>query len=204
LEDALKEVESTFSYRSILKLDWSCNVGFTINSRNFKAFREPHNILSHAHRNLGICRIHPYEKNLRDWEKNLFFLGTELFSFVVPNFVEKQYNIQFSKMSSTNPNTMVKCHTDYNDISHQYMVNFGSWTGAEIVCYSPDSSSSSFREIFSFSQPRKVLKFDGRFPHEVRLNNFKGDRYSVILYQTWHEHKFQPDPLVFRPSIVYI
>jgi hypothetical protein len=200
LEDALKDVESTYCHRSILNVDWSFSVGYTINSRNFKAFKEPHNIWSYANRNLGICHTHPSEKNLNDRKKNLFFCATELFSFVVPNFVEKQYNIQFSKMSSSNPNTMVEWHTDDNDISHQYMVNFGSWTGAEIVCYSPDPSSS-FQEIFSFSEQRKVLKFDGRLPHEVRLNNFEGDRYSVILYQTWHENKFQPDPIVFCPSI---
>ena len=198
LEYGLKSRKSSHSYRTTLVVEWSFSIGYTSGSRNYKHFREKHNISEIGKQNIGINRMDPLsKKGYSKKDQELFVIATIMFRFFKPLYFAKQYCIQFSKMNSAMEDTCVKKHKD-KDISHQYMINLGKWTGAEIVCY-----FSTGEQIFSFDKPRHLLEFEGRHQHEVRLTKFQGVRYSVIGFQKWHEDKTVQDPILDAPSIIF-
>ena len=41
-----------------------------------------------------------------------------------------------------------------------------------------------------------VIKFDGRYPHEVVTNNFRGDRFTVIWFKNY-DHRIREPPYAF-------
>ena len=76
----------------------------------------------------------------------------------------------------TNPSQhYVKKHVDDQDITFQYGLALGDFTGGELTCWAEDGSTQTL------DYTRKVLKMDGRLPHEVC--EFSGERYCVIFYK---------------------
>ena len=53
-----------------------------------------------------------------------------------------------------------------------------------------------------FDNRNRVLRVDGRFPHEVVLERFRGDRFTVIWYKNYdvrgrysaHDDELEPNP----------
>jgi hypothetical protein len=201
LEYALSQTRLTKNSRKKFKLAWCFSIGFTSNANTLSCFEEPHQIRTGVHSNRGICLTDPMNKSHSKVQKNLFQLGTKVFSFMLPESCQKQYVIQFSKMDSSQEN-LVGLHKDKYDISHQYVVHVGKWTGAKLVCYSSDSTLDNLITVGSFDQPRSLVACDGRLFHQVLLDKFNGVRYSIILYQSWHEEKYETDPILEKPFIV--
>ena len=107
-----------------------------------------------------------------------------------------QYVLHFSKMSALEHG--VPKHTDDRDISKQYAVSFGSFTGASLVCYDKKDNV-----VGSFPQPGAVVELSGRRGHEVVKENFEGVRLTAILFQAWHELKSVPDPILEQPGYCF-
>jgi hypothetical protein len=200
LERKMKDVTSTECVRFTLGYNFS--VGFTANYNHLKGFTEhPHNIEEGIFTKLGRCMKDPMEKNYAKWKKELYLAATELFRFIIPEFVDNQYVIQFSKMSHRKHE--VPLHLDDHDITHQYTINFGDWTGADLVCYN-SSDKSNMSVVSKTCAKRRLLKFDGRLYHEVETKDFQGVRYSCIIYQLWNETVLNPTPIIPVPMFVDI
>ena len=90
-------------------------MGYTTFTKGANCFETPHNIQSPPYSSLGRNFTPPLEKCSHfSWQKDLFCLATELFKLIIPNYVEKQYVLHFSKMSSSNHKVLL--HTDDHNI----------------------------------------------------------------------------------------
>jgi hypothetical protein len=65
------------------------------------------------------------------------------------------------------------------------------------VCYNQKGD----KEIGSFDEPGRIVKFEGRFHHEVKFNKFEGERYTIVCFQSYHEDKTEPDPLFMEKPL---
>ena len=113
-----------------------------------------------------------------------------------PGYAEGETVVQFAYMSS--PMHYVARHRDANDISHQYAMSLGDYKGATLRVY--DGSGKAH----DMDNRHKIVKFDGRLPHEVIVDqSFHGERFTVIYYKNYDSRKSRPDPVVGTPSIVF-
>ena len=197
LSRMLYEVKSSTFYRFLC--EWSFQMGWTSNrSTTMKGFETAHPIQQEpVFASRGINKTHPLEKsNVLIWQAELFVLASKIFSYLIPEFVSKQFVIHFSKMSRSTH--IVKLHWDSSDISHQYALHLGEWTGAKLVCY-----DDCYKPIFESNGSGRILRFDGRLPHEVVLDNFYGVRFSIICFQLWREDKTKSDDIIYEPNYIY-
>ena len=72
------------------------------------------------------------------------------------------------------PCSQIKLHTDANNISYQYLLSLGDFSGCKLRVHLNKETHQDFE------YRNLILKADGRLPHEVIFNNFKGDRFTVI------------------------
>ena len=67
-------------------------------------------------------------------------------------------------------------HVDKHDVTHQYALSLGNFTGGRLVTGTDDP-----RTFVSFDTHDVLTKCDGRNPHWV--TPYKGARYSLIFYR---------------------
>jgi hypothetical protein len=198
MEDALDKVTSTRQYRPGFPMEWSTTVGFTAGAGTL--FNSPHQIRGSQ----KIDSRHPYQKKKAwredQWEIILHQLATKMFTFACPKMMIGEQVFHFSKMSSDKHN--VPIHVDKKDIGHQYVVHFGKWTGASLVCYEAGDETNPGEHTASFSLPYKLIKMDGRLAHQVIKDNFQGVRYTVVCYQSWNSHITKKLPIFHTPKYV--
>ena len=88
----------------------------------------------------------------------------------------------------------VACHTDRGDVTFQYALSLGEFEGALLRCYTaPDKSS-----FVDFDTKNTIVKFDGRLPHEVVKDGFRGKRFSVIFFKSFDARKNGVDDPLYR------
>ena len=64
-------------------------------------------------------------------------------------------------------------------------------------------TSRSKAEFKDFADAKgKIVKFDGRLPHEVITSGFRGDRFTVIVYKNYDSRKAVDDPIFTSPAVV--
>jgi hypothetical protein len=203
LEKEMDSVPLNKCYRKNFTNQWSFQMGYTTNTLNRNSFKEPHNILTSPYSGLGRNLTHPFDKTCVPlWKKKLFTMATEVFSYSIPSFLQYQYVFHFGKMSD--PLHVVPLHTDRRDVSHQYALHLGKWSGASLKCYDETDKKNPGNVVGLFNGTRRLLRFDGRLCHQVVNNNFEGERYTIICYQLWHEKKTKPDPIVRIPTYIDI
>ena len=101
--------------------------------------------------------------------------------------------VNFSCM--TNPSQhYVKKQVDDQDITFQYGLALGDFTGGELMCWAEDGSTQTL------DYTRKVLKMDGRLPHEVC--EFSGERYCVIFYKLFDRTMHAKAPIFPKAQFV--
>ena len=189
------------------QMEWSFHLGYLTNTICTYGFETPHNIEIPLYNSLGRCLTHPLNKPSHPpWHKTLFVLATELFKFIISDYVQKQYMIHFSKMSVDDHN--VPLHVNCHDIGPQYLLLLEDWEGAELKSYNCTNDKKvgkdqSLFPSFSFSTSKQILKLNGRLAHEMIQTNFSGVRYTVIAYQLWHEDKTKPEPLFYPPVPIH-
>ena len=133
IEAILKTVHMRKQYRDTTKkvkfnLEWAFLLGNTTNAlgAGFGAFSTPHNIK----KGRGVCITPVEDRKLPQWKKLLWSLSKQLMQLVDPDFVDGEYVVNYSCM--TNPNHYVKKHTDSDDISFQYALTLGDYSGATL------------------------------------------------------------------------
>jgi hypothetical protein len=124
-----------------------------------------------------------------------WLLASMIIERVDPNYAAGEYEVNFSMMNSAQH--YVKKHIDGDDISHQYALGLGQYSGAMLRVWSKDQSAYQ-----DFDYRHKILKLDGRNYHELVTNNFQGERFTVIWYKVYDHRMTQPDPICDAPAIV--
>jgi hypothetical protein len=124
-----------------------------------------------------MCISRPEDRrSLLKWELEFWRLTKELLDYVHDSMAKTQkFVVQVNKMDEQH--CVVPLHTDRWNLSPQYHITFGEFEGATLKSYNWKE-----RKFESFSRRDRVLKFDGRLPHYVEVNNFSGTRYSLTYY----------------------
>lgn len=87
-------------------------------------------------------------------------------------------------------------HVDDQDIQYQYGIVLGAnCSGGELTCWNSDGSQQTVDYQY------KVLKMDGRLPHEVAPFRVKsgGRRYCVIFFKLYDRMMTESAP-IFEPA----
>ena len=128
-------------------------------------------------------------------QKKAYRKAMRILRKIDPEYATGETLVQFAHMMSTEH--YVARHMDKHDISHQYAVSLGKYHGATLRCY--DAS----HQVHDIDNRHKVVKFDGRLPHEVIVApTFEGDRFTVIWYKNYDHRKQVDDPILMTPHVV--
>ena len=102
----------------------------------------------------------------------------------------EQFVFHFSKQTSQQH--ICPKHSNDRDISLGSMPStLDTMDGCRVAMLQSERRQSL---IGSFVETGRIMKFEGRFPHKVKLNSFKGERCTVVCYQSYHENKHTVDP----------
>ena len=112
-----------------------------------------------------------------------------------PDYAAGETLVQFARMASKDDRVLR--HTDAHDISPQYAHTFGDFAGATLRAY----DKAGVAHVVDNRD--KIAKFDGRLPHEVVTDDFRGERFSIIWYKTYDSRKVTPDPVLDAPRLVW-
>ena len=171
--------------------------------------------LKHNFKNTGVYN-EPIQDQYAKWSKQqrlpkirAYLFAYEILKTIDPDYASGEFIVQFAYM---NANGFVKIHKDKEDISHQYALSVGDFTGAKLRVYHEDFNEKSENErslqiylgnYTDIDYRNKVVKFDGRRAHEVVTNNFEGERFTIIYYKNYDHRKDMPDPIFPYPEIVH-
>jgi hypothetical protein len=125
-------------------------------------------------------------------QKALYAKACEILPLIDADYAGqyKDYVVNFSCMSDSELHYVHK-HTDADDIQFQYAVVLGNCTGGELKVW--DSRGDT--HIIDYRN--KILKLDGRLPHEVMP--FQGRRYCIIWYKLFDRRMTVAAP-IFEPA----
>jgi len=124
-------------------------------------------------------------------------LARQLLEAIDADYAAGEFLVQFALMDETS--ARVGCHVDAGDISYQYALALGNFSGAMLRCY----TSRAKTEWVDLDTKGRVAKFDGRLPHEVVTHDFRGQRFTVIVYKNYDHRKHGVDDPVFgSPRLV--
>jgi hypothetical protein len=202
-QESLDKLTTRESYRKRFPMEYSFTVGYHSKSVWMNGFHTPHNCVDDVsevfkRKRLGICQKHPLDLSIPLWKKEIYQMASLIFSLIVPHFLENEYCVHVSKMTSDEHD--VPLHVDDTDISHQYILLLGSWTGADLICLDSTDPKTA-KEIAVFSQTRQMVRIEGRNLHYVRKRSFSGCRYATIIYKSHDKTKNTPDPIT-QPIVV--
>ena len=142
-----------------------------------------------------MCLTKVQDRKLPKWKLNLWDLSNQLITLIDPDFAAGEYIVNYACM--TKPEHYVKKHVDSEDISHQYAMALGDYKNAYLRLYDEEENV-----LGGFDYNRKVLKMDGRLPHELMSEGFEGQRFCVVWFKTYDHRKTQADPVFKTPCYV--
>ena len=197
--------------RSFLSFKGSFAVGTGVVQPGFKQnIGKKPGFCLHNFKNTGVYNLPIYEQFAK-WSGSqkhkvaklvAYCIAMDIVSIIDPDFAAGEYVVQFAYM---NGGGYVDWHKDSDDISYQYDLCLGDFSGAYLRAYKNDhkKSQKATQPYREFDIKNKILKFDGRLPHEVVTDDFQGERFTVIFYKTYDHRKTRPDPVFQVPEIVY-
>ena len=189
-------------------LEMSCKVGVgSFNAGNWVPFRKG---VPHFKKN-AKGKGKPYytktvmeqyrEKKINAYHVYIYNLAREIIELIAPEWAgdKGEFNVNISWMNDRNKHYVQK-HVDAEDTSHQYAVGLGNYKGAKLRCYESKESDDKYVD---FDYRHKVLKMDGRLPHELILDGFEGDRFTIIWYKNYDSRQTKEDGICKTPEIVF-
>ena len=115
------------------------------------------------------------QRTLPQWKKDLYSL-----SYILIYNIDKEWTGEFHdvvvQFSCMDKNSYVYIHDD-NDVSSQFIMTFGEYTGGKFKLF--DEKSKKFQYVYTYN---KIVQLDGRLKHCVTKVKH-GKRYSVIFYK---------------------
>ena len=137
-------------------------------------------------------------KKVKRVHYDAYLLAKDVLEKVDPEYAGGEYRVQFAYMND--PSHRVSKHKDSSDVNFQYALSLGNFSGAKLRAYNEDETNWK-----DFDYKGRVLRVDGRLSHEVVLDHFVGDRYTIIFYKNYdHRYKtpFGDKPLMLTPCFV--
>mgnify|MGYP003956702563 CR=1 FL=1 len=193
LESKLSEVnihsQRRNKNRSTFSLDWQFGLGRVTNALGATGFTTPHNFLKK-----GVFMKPVLDTKISAWKKDLWVLAKQLILHIDPGYAaHEDYVVNFSCMTDSKKH-YVKRHVDDQDITFQYGLALGDFTGGELTCWKKDGTTTTV------DYTRKILKMDGRLAHEVKP--FSGKRFCVIFYKLYDRTMTDKAPILEAPHFV--
>ena len=129
------------------------------------------------------------ERNIPDWKKELYEISYKLIQSINNYWVgeHEDFIVQFACMDE---NSRVGIHVD-NDISSQFVLTFGQYTGGQLMIYNNDLDV-----YIKVDTNNVIIQFDGRNKHYVS-NIQNGLRYSVVYYKKF-DRRYNEQPIFTR------
>ena len=183
--------KNTKKQSDVFNTKFSFLLGATTNALGAVAFTTP--ISGKPGR--GMCVTPLYDQQKPKWQKALYALADEIISVADPEFAKGDYIVHFSGIDSSEH--YAKTHVDGDDFTYQLAVQFGNFKGCTMRLYDDKGMA-----IGEFDHSYSVLKFDGRLPHEVVMNNFEGERFTVIFFKSGDRRMSGPAPIFTEPHIL--
>lgn len=154
----------------------------------------------HQFRNTGVCVKPVHSQRISKKHKRVYDLAAAIVQLVDPWFAAGDYNVQFALMDDPDSHRVAK-HRDSQDVCYQYALALGDFAGAKLRVYDVRGASSSYTD---FANRGRIVKFDGRCPHEVVFDGFVGKRFSVVFYKNYDRRiASAPCPLFGPPEWAY-
>jgi len=185
-----KKKKATFS------LEWQFYVGRSIRA---KTTEQGNPTWCHEHNfkaGKGVYLRDVADSTKSPQQKILYTKACELLSLIDPDYAgdHKDFVINFSCMSKPIQH-YVKKHTDAGDIQFQYALVLGDCTGGDLKLW----DSRGNEHVLNYHN--KILKLDGRLPHEVMP--FTGRRYCIIWYKVFDRRMTRPAEIFEPAEIIY-
>ena len=175
--------------KSTFSLDWQFGLGRVTNALGATGFTTPHNFLKK-----GVFMKSVLDTDISAWKKDLWVLAKQLILHIDPGYAaHEDYVVNFSCMTDSKKH-YVKRHVDDQDITFQYGLALGDFTGGELTCWKKDGTTTTV------DYTRKILKMDGRLAHEVKP--FSGKRFCVIFYKLYDRTMTDKAPILEAPYFV--
>ena len=126
-------------------------------------------------------------------QKKIYQVAGELLTLIDPEYAAGgHWVLQAHAMDS---GSKVNKHTDDEDISFQYGVILGDFTGGELLTWSSDGEPHPPLPVSG-----RVVKLDGRLPHQVTPVT-SGVRYSLYFYKLFDPTIAEAHP-VMEPAVI--
>lgn len=185
--------------KTIISVTGSFKVGQgSVQPGNMRLVRAGHpGFVRHPAKDFGV-RITPVaeQKGLSTEQKEAYRLAADLIHEVDPEYARGEFLVQFAFMNGHSKH-YVKKHRDKEDVSYQYALSFGDFSGAKLRVW-----DKAERRFADFDNRDRIVRFDGRRAHEVVTDGFKGNRFTVIWYKNYDSRLSQPVPIYETPCFV--
>ena len=134
----------------------------------------PHPLLSGR----GYNPVPPLNRaGISSQKKEFWTLAQDLLETFIPNaFAFRLFVVQGAKQNTSH--CTIPLHVDRNNLAPQFIIFFGSFGGAKLVCYKDEEQ----KEKVELEAKEVLWAMDGRLPHEVVFEEFTGDSYTVTYY----------------------
>ena len=183
-----------------LRFRWQFMIGRTVRARTRaegSVWRFPHNF----RQGKGVYSVD--ETTLADpmvgktktpEQKAILAKATELLGAVDASYVQDgDFVLQVHAMDET---SKVEKHTDDDDISFQYGIGLGTYSGGELITWTSDGTEQP-----PINLRNHVVKLDGRLPHMVTPVT-SGIRYAVYFFKHYDRRITEPQPQYQPASVV--
>ena len=130
-------------------------------------------------------------KTKTDAQKAIYAKAAELLSTVDASYVQDgDFVLQVHALDET---SKLEKHTDDEDISFQYGIGLGDYSGGELITWGSDGTEKPPINLHN-----RFVKLDGRLPHMVTPVT-RGVRYALYFYKQYDRRITEPQPL-FEPA----
>lgn len=139
----------------------------------------------------------PMQGNKNKWMKRAYEIGMDLMTEVDPDWVGKNRRIAI-QVNVLQKGHEVHMHRDEGDLSPQYGLVLGDFTGGDFVTINPGN-----KEGYRFSNASGLLfQMDGRYPHKAEPVK-DGTRFSVYFFKSFDEDWKTSEPVMWPPKVVH-
>ena len=137
-------------------------------------------------------------KSKPTWIKDIYVELRKVITLIDSKFAANgDWSVQVNL--SDDPNKLMKPHVDDKDMTHQYAIGLGDYTGGELATFREDATGK--RTAVKLCIRNKVVKVDGRQWHVA--TKFKGVRFSIYFFKLWQRNCRTKTGILFPPRIVY-
>ena len=170
---------------------WQVHMGRTTYTLGCRNFTYPHNFIPGK----GVFMKNVLDGKQTDWVKDVYKICQQLIRKINYDYAGENDDWVVNISAMTNTGHYIKKHTDKCDIDSQYAFTFGSFTGGTLCSYNHLNIKNDINNF------RRVVRFDGRLPHEVSPV-LSGFRYSVIFFKVFDRRLLCSTPILHMPKYV--